>query len=368
MFTYQGSECNTCSFTFYGATSEAESQFHGNARSSHYKQKHTEHLWEWNSFPPNLELLSTLRRSIEEWMESWHGRQLGEAAGLWQRSLIKNGLSRGISSKYEGGFKRGKCINLERKKKIFFQWKHIQTKKNKANFFNFKRKPCKKAIISPSLKKKKRKSPATIQAHGELLSVYFTAYRCTNLSVCCLLRRSGNVNGTESGSENESGNGTVCSQREQVNVSETWSETLSGTLSETWTLREIWQRPCPLLMTSSLGCDWRTWSGSWNGCGSWSGSWSGSSFGNESDSCCDSWKKRGHLILLVLFSFTTYGTTEEQIWSDSVGAFGVCKIVKTTHLLLSSKIFSLRPFSSVPSSLEMAFFMSLRDANSTTLY
>lgn len=40
----------------------------------------------------------------------------------------------------------------------------------------------------------------------------------------------------------------------------------------------------------------------------------------------------------------------------------------TTHFLLSSKIFSLRPFSSVPSSLEMAFFMSLRDANSTTLY
>ena len=122
------------SFTFYGATSEAESQFHGNARSSHYKQKHTEHLWEWNLFPPNLELLSTLRRSIEEWMESWHGRQLGEAAGLWQRSLIKNGLSRGISSKYEGGFKRGKGINLERKKKNFFQWKHIQTNKNKANF------------------------------------------------------------------------------------------------------------------------------------------------------------------------------------------------------------------------------------------
>lgn len=40
----------------------------------------------------------------------------------------------------------------------------------------------------------------------------------------------------------------------------------------------------------------------------------------------------------------------------------------TNYLLLSSKIFSLRPFNSVPSSFEMAFFISLRDANSTTLY
>ena len=256
-------------------------------------------------------------------MESWHGRQLGEAAGLWQRSPIKMFCHAAFHQNMKGDLKEGSVLILKENNKSFSKGSTSKLTKNKANFY-FKRNPCKKAIISPSLKKK-RKSPATIQAHGELLSVYFTAYRCTNLSVCCLLRRSGNVNGTESGTENESGNGTVCSQREQVNVSETWSETLSGTWSETWTLREIWRRPCPLLMTSSLECDWQTWSGSWNGCGSWNGSWSGSSCGNESDSCCDSWKKIGNFIPLVLFSFITYGITEEQIWSDSVG---VCKTVK----------------------------------------
>lgn len=147
----------------------------------------------------------------------------------------------------------------------------------------------KKAISSHFFKKKKKKSHATTQAYGEQLSVYDTAYRCTDLSVCCLLRRSGSVSGI--GSENESGNGsvsvTVCSEREQVNVSETWSGTWSGT----WSARGIWRWPCPLLRSSSLECDWQTWSGSWSGCGSWSDSWSGSSCGSGSGSCCDCWKR-----------------------------------------------------------------------------
>lgn len=117
------------------------------------------------------------------------------------------------------------------------------------------------------------------------LPVYFTAYGCTTLSACCRLRQSGNVTG--SGSESVTGSETVCSEREQVSGSETWSGTWSETWSETWTWRGICQWPCPLLMSSSLGCDWRTWSGSWNGCGSWNDSWSGSSCGIGSGSCCD---------------------------------------------------------------------------------
>lgn len=156
------------------------------------------------------------------------------------------------------------------------------------------------------------------------------------------------MSGTETGSESENENGTVCSERGRASGSETWS----GTWSETWTWRGIWRRACPLPMTSSPGCGWRTGSGSWSGCGSWSDSLSASSCGNGSGSCCDCWEDRetGGLRFMKLHTHT------KQLMSSSL-----------THLLLSSKIFSLRPFNSVPSSLAIAFFMSLRDANSTTL-
>lgn len=129
----------------------------------------------------------------------------------------------------------------------------------------------KKAIFSPSFKKKKKNSKKKnhmppVRPMVSKLPVYFTAYGCTTLSACCRLRRSGNVTG--SGSESVTGSETVCSEQEQVSGSETWSGTWSETWSETWTWRGICQWPCPLLMSSSLGCDWRTWSGSWNGCGS----------------------------------------------------------------------------------------------------
>lgn len=150
----------------------------------------------------------------------------------------------------------------------------------------------KKAIFSPLFKKQKtKKSSATTQVYGAQLSVYDTAYRWTHLSVCCLLRRSGNANGIGNGSENGSESVTVCSERERVSVSETWSGTWSGTWSVTWSGtwsgRGISLRPCPLPRSSSLECGWWTWSGSWSGCGSWSDSWSGSSCGSGSGSCCD---------------------------------------------------------------------------------
>lgn len=116
--------------------------------------------------------------------------------------------------------------------------------------------------------------------HGQP-SVYDAAYRCARLSVCCRLTRSGNA-ASGTGSENESGNGTVCSERERASGGcETWSGTWSG--------RGIWRRPCPLRRSSSPVCDCKTWSGSWSACGSgsWSGCASGSSCGSGSGSCCD---------------------------------------------------------------------------------
>lgn len=50
-----------------------------------------------------------------------------------------------------------------------------------------------------------------------------TAYSRTNLTACCLLRPSETVSG--SGTGNESGSETVCSEEEQVSGSETWSGT-----------------------------------------------------------------------------------------------------------------------------------------------